>query len=116
LMTGTPLVDPQAVSPVARAMLRPVPKPGSSTPAPRVPGAGLATDHDPYLGLVGVVALRDMAKVFEEHDVRRAREMGWTWAEIGAVLEVSAQAAHHRPARSLNARASATEASKKGLR
>ena len=34
--------------------------------------------------------------VCEEHQVRRARGAGWTWAQIAAALEVSPQAAHQR--------------------
>jgi hypothetical protein len=33
--------------------------------------------------------MRNTAEVLEEHHVDRARAAGWTWAEIGAVLEIS---------------------------
>jgi hypothetical protein len=57
---------------------------------------GLETDEDPYLGLIGVVGLRILADALEEHHVKRARKAGWSWAEVGAVLEVSPQAAHKK--------------------
>jgi hypothetical protein len=59
---------------------------------------GLAADEDPGLGSVGVVSLRDAAEVCEEFQVLRAREAGWSWARIGAVLGVSAQAVHKKHA------------------
>ena len=59
---------------------------------------GLAADEDPELGLLGVVGLREVAQVCEEHQVRRARAAGWTWAQIAAALEVSPQAVHQRHA------------------
>jgi hypothetical protein len=64
---------------------------------------GIAFDDDPYLGLLGVGAMRDTAEVLEEHHVDRARAAGWTWAEIGAVLEVSPQAVHKKHAARLRA-------------
>jgi photosystem II stability/assembly factor-like uncharacterized protein len=59
---------------------------------------GLAANEDPGLGLVGVVSLRDAADVCEEFQVLRARDAGWSWARIGAVLGVSAQAVHKKHA------------------
>lgn len=41
-------------------------------------GVGLAADEDPELGFLGVVSLRDVAQVCEEHQVRQARGAGWT--------------------------------------
>jgi hypothetical protein len=64
---------------------------------------GLETDQDPYLGLMGVVGLHTLADALEEHRVSRAREAGWSWAEVGAVLDVSAQAAHKKDAKRLSA-------------
>jgi hypothetical protein len=64
---------------------------------------GLEIDEDPYLGLVGVVGLRTLADALEKHHVSRARRAGWSWAEIGAVLEVSLQAAHKKHAARLRA-------------
>jgi hypothetical protein len=60
---------------------------------------GLETDEDPYLGQMGVVSLRTLAEALEEHHVNRAREAGWSWADVGALLDVSAQAAHKKHAR-----------------
>jgi hypothetical protein len=63
--------------------------------------AGLAADEDPSLGLLGVAALRHMADALERYQVQRARQAGFTWAEIGAALGVSAQAVHKKHARRL---------------
>lgn len=57
---------------------------------------GLAADEDPELGFLGVLSLRDVAQVCEEHQVRQAREAGWTWAQIASALGVSPQAVHQR--------------------
>lgn len=57
---------------------------------------GLAADEDPELGFLGVLSLRDVARVCEEHQVRQARAAGWTWAQIAAALGVSPQAVHQR--------------------
>lgn len=48
-----------------------------------------------------VVALRRLAATLERETVDRALAAGWTWAEIGQALGMSAQAAHKRlaPAR-----------------
>lgn len=59
---------------------------------------GLAADEDPELGLLGVLALRQVAQVCEEHQVRQARAAGWTWSQIAVALEVSPQAVHQRHA------------------
>jgi hypothetical protein len=66
--------------------------------------AALAGDEDPALGLVGVVNLRQTADACEQYQVARARAAGWSWAQIGAVLEVSAKAVHKKHARRLSAR------------
>ncbi len=58
--------------------------------------AGLAADEDPYLGLIGAVSLREMADALEDYQVQRAREAGFTWAQIDAALGVSPQAAHKK--------------------
>jgi len=65
---------------------------------------GIAADDDPFLGLIGVMAMRDTAEVLEEHHVDRARTAGWTWAEIVSVLKVSPQAVHQRHATRLRTR------------
>jgi hypothetical protein len=38
--------------------------------------------------------MRTLAEGLEEHHISRARMAGWLWAEIGALLEVSALATH----------------------
>ncbi len=57
---------------------------------------GLAADEDVELGLVGVKALRDALEVCETYQVGRARQAGWTWAQIAQVLEVTPQAVHQK--------------------
>lgn len=59
---------------------------------------GLAADEDPELGLLGVLGLREVAQVCEEHQVRQARAAGWTWAQIATALDVTPQAVHQRHA------------------
>jgi hypothetical protein len=59
---------------------------------------GLAADEDPGLGLLGVLGLRQVAQVCEEHQVCEARAAAWTWAQIATALEVSPQAVHQRHA------------------
>jgi DNA-directed RNA polymerase specialized sigma24 family protein len=43
-----------------------------------------------------VVALRRLAATLERETVDRALATGWTWADIGQALGMSAQAAHKR--------------------
>lgn len=43
-----------------------------------------------------VVALRRLAATLERETVDRALAIGWTWADIGQALGMSAQAAHKR--------------------
>lgn len=101
---STPSLPPEfTASPLARAMLRLPPPFDDPPPRLRSERRGIAFDHDPYLGLVGVAAMRDTAEVLEEHHVDRARAAGWTWAEIAAVLEVSPQAMHKKHATRLRA-------------
>jgi hypothetical protein len=64
------------------------------------------TSADPDVGLRGVASLRVLLEAVEELQVRRARELGWSWQQIAAVLGVSKQAVHqkyakgeHRPRR-----------------
>ena len=58
-----------------------------------------ATSADPALGLRSVAALRRLADRLEDLQVSRARERGWSWAEIAAALGVSKQAVHKKHAR-----------------
>jgi DNA-directed RNA polymerase specialized sigma24 family protein len=55
-----------------------------------------ATDADPRTGLRAVRALRRLVERLEESQVRRARELGWSWQEIADVLGVSRQAVHKK--------------------
>jgi hypothetical protein len=61
---------------------------------------------DPEVGLRGVASLRALLEAVEELQVRRARDLGWSWQKIAALLGVSKQAVHqkygkgeHRPRR-----------------
>ncbi len=51
---------------------------------------------EPDDAFAAVVALRRLAATLERSTVDRALEQGWTWAEIGQALGMSAQAAHKR--------------------
>lgn len=62
---------------------------------------------DPEIGLRGVASLHALLEAVEELQVRRARELGWSWRQIAAELGISKQAVHqkygkgeHRPRRS----------------
>lgn len=56
--------------------------------------ADSAADRDPAVGLRAVRALRDLADRLEALQVENARAQGWSWAQIGAALDVSRQAVH----------------------
>ncbi len=51
---------------------------------------------DPAEAFAAVVALRRLASTLEREAVDRALETGWTWADIGQALGMTAQAAHKR--------------------
>jgi DNA-directed RNA polymerase specialized sigma24 family protein len=51
---------------------------------------------DPAVGLRGVASLRALLEAVEELQVRRARELGWSWREIAGELGVSKQAVHQK--------------------
>src|SRR5438093_7792784 len=51
---------------------------------------------DPEVGLRGVASLRALVEAVEELQVRRARELGWSWQQIAALLGVSKQAVHQK--------------------
>lgn len=51
---------------------------------------------DPEIGLRGVASLRALLEAVEELQVRRARELGWSWQQIAALLGVSKQAVHQK--------------------
>jgi hypothetical protein len=56
-------------------------------------GAG---SSDPATGLRAVASLRRLAEQLESLQVDRARELGWSWAQIAAELGVSKQAVHQK--------------------
>ena len=58
-----------------------------------------AAGSDPRTGLRAVRALRRLLEHLEEVQVRRARDQGWSWQEIAAVLGVSRQAVHKKHGR-----------------
>jgi hypothetical protein len=51
---------------------------------------------DPEVGLRGVASLRALLETVEELQVRRARELGWSWQQIAGLLGVSKQAVHQK--------------------
>lgn len=58
-----------------------------------------AAAPDPAVGLRAVRALRVLTEELECRQVRRARDRGWSWAEIGEALQVSRQAVHKKHGR-----------------
>jgi len=52
--------------------------------------------EDPDVGLRAVASLRALLEAVEELQVRRARELGWSWQQIAALLGVSKQAVHQK--------------------
>ncbi len=53
-----------------------------------------SSSDDPAVGLHAVAALRRLSEQLEALQVQAARDRGWSWAEIAAVLGVSRQAVH----------------------
>jgi hypothetical protein len=51
---------------------------------------------DPEVGLRAVASLRELLEAVEELQVRRARELGWSWRQIASLLGVSKQAVHQK--------------------
>jgi len=62
--------------------------------------ASAASDADPGVGLSAVAGLRKLVDQLERVQVRRARELGWSWAEIARELSVTRQAAYKKHGRS----------------
>lgn len=58
-----------------------------------------ASSRDPAVGLRAIRALRDLTERLESLQVGNARELGWSWQEIAAVLGVSRQAVHKKHTR-----------------
>ena len=52
--------------------------------------------EDPEVGLRGVASLRALLEAVEELQVRRARDLGWSWQRIAELLGVSKQAVHQK--------------------
>ena len=55
-----------------------------------------AGSSDPAVGLRAVASLRLLAEQLESLHVDRARDLGWSWAQIAAELGVSKQAVHQK--------------------
>jgi len=51
---------------------------------------------DPEIGLRGVASLRALLEAVEELQISRARDLGWSWQQIAALLGVSKQAVHQK--------------------
>jgi DNA-directed RNA polymerase specialized sigma24 family protein len=54
------------------------------------------SSEDPAVGLRAVASLRALLQAVEELQVANAREQGWSWQRIAAVLGVSRQAVHQK--------------------
>jgi hypothetical protein len=52
--------------------------------------------NDPAVGLHAVSSLRVLVERLESLHVDRARELGWSWAQIAVELGVSKQAVHQK--------------------
>ena len=55
-----------------------------------------SASEDPEVGLRAVASLRALVESVEELQVRRARELGWSWQQIASLLGVSKQAVHQK--------------------
>jgi hypothetical protein len=62
-------------------------------------GAEHLGSDDPAVGLRAVASLRRLAEQLESLQVDRARDLGWSWAQIAAELGVSRQAVHQKHGR-----------------
>jgi DNA invertase Pin-like site-specific DNA recombinase len=58
-----------------------------------------AGDQDPRVGLRAAAGLRKLVDQLEDAQVRRARELGWSWAEVARELGVTRQAAYKKHGR-----------------
>jgi len=52
------------------------------------------SSDDPAIGLRASLALRRLAERVEANQVVSAREMGWSWQQIGDALGVTRQSVH----------------------
>ncbi|MEH1016431.1 helix-turn-helix domain-containing protein [Micromonospora sp. CPCC 206060] len=58
--------------------------------------AEIPQPDDPEAAFAAVTALRRLANQLERAAVTHALSDGWTWAQIGQALGISAQAAHKK--------------------
>jgi hypothetical protein len=65
----------------------------TTDPADAVAGA---SSTDPEIGLRAVASLRALLEAVEKLQVANAREHGWSWQRIAAVLGISRQAVHQK--------------------
>ena len=56
------------------------------------------TSRDPAVGLRAVAALRRLCDQLEDLQVRNARDLGWSWADIAGAMGVTKQAVHKKHA------------------
>ena len=56
--------------------------------------AGSRASDDPAVGLRAVGALHRLAEQVEATSVKHARDLGWSWEQIGDALGISRQSAH----------------------
>lgn len=61
--------------------------------------AAAASDQDPMVGLRAAAGLRKLVDQLEDAQVRRARALGWSWAEVARELGVTRQAAYKKHGR-----------------
>jgi DNA-directed RNA polymerase specialized sigma24 family protein len=67
----------------------------ATTTDPAAMVAGVSST-DPEVGLRAVASLRALLEAVEKLQVANAREHGWSWQQIAAVLGVSRQAVHQK--------------------
>jgi hypothetical protein len=58
--------------------------------------ATAASSKDPAVGLRAVRSLRILVERLEALQVQNARDAGWTWEQIAALLGVTRQAVHKK--------------------
>jgi hypothetical protein len=73
-----------------------------------------AGSDDPATGLRAVASLRQLAEQLESLHVDRARDLGWSWAQIAAELGVSKQAVHQKHGGGRSTKASSRSTKAKG--
>jgi len=56
--------------------------------------SGNLSSDDPAIGLRASLALHRLAERVEAKQVAVAREMGWSWQQIGDVLGITRQSVH----------------------